>query len=421
MKFTGGAKGVQLARKTDIHGTYTLTTTDNYTEKSGTVVKSDGVYKMPSGTFYKHLGDFSVEQGGRAEVKKAYINRNVRADLLGDLKGEFKVTDNFTVYAGTSSLLTHYVCAGNSDNGVFLVNTLQLGKQGAIVPPKKTVIGSEVYRGAGHVRMQNSGSHEFGSYGNWTMYYNVKGSNLSTGEFAFYKWNSTSWTHLTFNTTDYYNSEIARTITSEAHIGAENAASAGKFDVTVKGKGRFIFANTSNGNIFSGGLTVKETATVEVKKNSWPGKGKVELQDSSLLLLHTGGTEARIGDITVGSAARLKVAESGIVKLGGGMTLEDGATLEFNFTEKTSQPVLQFAAEDESKTVTANGELKIAVSTADGKRPASRKYELTAGGKFSGISVSLAENLPKWARSVVVNDSGDIVLDVSVGTRIIVR
>ena len=421
VKFTGGAKGTQLARKTDIHGTYTLTTTDNYTEKSGTVVKSDGVYKLPDGTFYKHLGDFSVEQGGRAEVKKAYINRNVTAYLLGDLKDEFKVTDNFTVYAGTSSLLTHYVCAGNSDNGVFLVNTLQLGKQGAIVPPKKTVIGSEVYRGAGHVRMQNSGSHEFGSYGNWTMYYNAKGSNLSTGEFAFYKWNSTSWTHLTFNTTDYYNSEIARTITSEAHIGAENAASAEKFDVIVKGKGRFIFANTSNGNIFSGGLTVKDTATVEVKKNSWPGKGAVNLQDSATLLLHTGGTDARIGDITVGSTARLKVAESGIVKLGGGMTLEDGATLEFNFTEKTSQPVLQFAAEDESKTVTANGELKIAVSTADGKRPASGKYELTAGGKFSGISVSLAENLPKWARSVVVNDSGDIVLDVSVGTRIIVR
>ena len=421
MKFTGGAKGVQLARKTDIHGTYTLTTTANYTEQGGTVVKSDGVYKLQNGTFHKHLGDFSVEEGGRAEVKNAWINRNMRADLLGDLKGVFKVENEFHIQGNDAgSIQTHYLCNG-SDSGVLIVKSLRMSKNGGIVPPSKTIIGEKVFRGAGYVRVKNSGSHEFCSYGDWTMFYETRGANLTTDAFIFYKYSSTSWTHLTFNTTDYYNSEIARTITSEAHIGAENAASAEKFDVIVKGKGRFIFANTSNGNIFSGGLTVKDTATVEVKKNSWPGKGKVELQDSSLLLLHTGGTDARIGDITVGSTARLKVAESGTVKLGGGMTLEDGATLEFNFTEKTSQPVLQFAAEDETKKVTATGELKIGVSTADGKRPLCGKYALTSGGAFADAEVSLVEGSPKWAKSVVVNDNGDIVLDVSLGTRIIVR
>jgi hypothetical protein len=147
-----------------------------------------------------------------------------------------------------------------------------------------------IIRGAGWVRVLNSGSHEFGSYADWTMCYNKKGANTSTGLPVFYKHSSSSWSYLTFDTTDYYDSAVGRTITCEAPIAAENAASAAKFRVTVKGKGTFVFANTHDDKnktekIFSGGLVVQDTATVEVKADAKPGTGAITLNAGTTLAL----------------------------------------------------------------------------------------------------------------------------------------
>ena len=430
LKFVGGVKGVKLERKTDIHGTYSLTVTGTHNEQEGTVVKSDGVYKLLDATFKKNTskaeGYFSIEEGGMAVVKGALIDRTgSQMELLKDLKGTFKVNGELKVRADGATV-THYLCGG-SKSGDFCVNSLRVITSGVIVLPDNTFIGSQIVRGAGYVRVWNSGSHLVGSYGDWKMYYhddNLNGSNPSTSQFVFYKHSSSSsWSDLTFNTTDYYDPETARTITSEAPIGAADAASAEKFRVAVKGKGRFVFANTSNGNIFSGGLTVKDAATVEVKKNSWPGKGAVNLQDSATLLLHTGGADARIKSISVAPDAKLEIAESGSVKLGGNLTLENGATIKFNFTDKNNPPVLVFG--ENSVSVQENGQVKIDVSAQGLTRPASGVYKLTSGltaesGFLSG-SVVLAENAPAWARRLTVSDTGDILLDVSVGTKIIIR
>ena len=54
----------------------------------------------------------------------------------------------------------------------------------------------------------------------------------------------------------------------------------------MKGKGKFVFANTSNGNIFSGGLIVQDSATVEVKPNAKPGKGAITLGAGTKLVLN---------------------------------------------------------------------------------------------------------------------------------------
>ncbi|MBQ5463794.1 MAG: hypothetical protein IIT53_07195, partial [Fibrobacter sp.] len=93
VKFTGGVTGVKLARATDIHGTYNFTQTEDLTEIANTTVKSDGVYNLLNGTFYKHNADFHVEAGGKVVVKNAKIQRNSsNARLLGTFNGEFTVT-----------------------------------------------------------------------------------------------------------------------------------------------------------------------------------------------------------------------------------------------------------------------------------------------------------------------------------------
>ena len=415
IKFTGGVTGVKLARATDIHGTYNFTGTGDLVEHSGTTVKSDGVYNLPNATFYKHNADFHMETGGRAVVKDAKIN-NKDGDkrLLGTFNGEFKVNGEFLISAPGGDNPTHYTCT--SGNGTFIANGIRVNQNACIVPCNKTIMGpGGIVRGAGYVRVYNSGSHEFGSYADWTMYYSVKGSYTSTENYAIFKRSSSgSWSTVTFDTTDYYDRTIGRTITSEAPIGAANDESAAKFGVTVKGIGKFVFANTSDGIIFSGGLTVTNSATVEVMADAWPGRGFVTLSGTSTLLMHTGGS-ARTGAVTVNSGATLKVAESGTAALGGDLMLNDGATLAFNFTDKKTAPVLNLTG----KTVTLGDQKQIKVSIS-GVRPRGGIYGLTSDGQFAWTAdgnsamatVVKTDDCPKWVKRVGVNGEGNLYAEV---------
>ena len=288
VKFTGGVTGEKLAHKTDIHGTYTFSQTGDLTEIANTTVKSDGVYNLPNATFYKHNGDFHVEAGGKAVVMNAKINANDKCKLLGTLNGEFKVADEFLV-SGNGTWTTHSVC--NSGSGTFIANTIRVIDDSELVPPDKTIIGSEgIVRVSGYVLL-DGGSYEFGSYGDWTMYYETKGINTATTYPVFYKKNNI-FSQLTFDTSDYYDNTIGRTITCEAQIGAKDSNYAKKIAVTVKGKGTFVFANTSSSDkIFAGGLTVQDTATVKVNAGCTPGHGVITLGAGTTLALTSNSRE----------------------------------------------------------------------------------------------------------------------------------
>ena len=160
---------------------------------------------------------------------------------------------------------------------------------------------------------------------------------------------------------------------------AADAASAAKFRVTVKGVGRFVFANTSDYNIFSGGLTVNDSATIEAKANAWPGKGAVTLNGTSTLLLHTGGA-ARTGAITLNSGTTLEVAEtSGTASLGGALTLNQGSKLKFKLAENANATLALTAL-----TLNATAENKALVEFAAGSAKSfGQSYTLTSGGKFA--------------------------------------
>lgn len=166
--------------------------------------------------------------------------------------------------------------------------------------------------------------------------------------------------------------------------------------VTVNGCGKLLF---EYGSWFGGGLYVKENATVSCNAGCGP----------------TNCT------INVGTSAAFEVAQSGVVKIGKGMVLADGATLKFNFTERNRPPVIDFG----NNSVSVAGQVKIDISAQGFTRPAVGVYKLTAiltpERVFVPDSVVLAENAPHWAKSLAVDDTGNILLDVSVGTKIIVR
>ena len=168
--------------------------------------------------------------------------------------------------------------------------------------------------------------------------------------------------------------------------------------VLVEGAGTFVV--NSPGNTHSGTWTVKDTATVAVKPGSTTGTGAV----------------------TVNSGATLAVSESGTVALGGGLTLADGAILNFNYTDKDSAPVLDLTG----GTVTLGEQTNVVVkvTAAKGSRPKYKHnpYVLTSGGGFTGANLTLDAGSAEWVKDISVNEDGNIVLNVkSSGIYILVR
>ena len=198
--------------------------------------------------------------------------------------------------------------------------------------------------------------------------------------------------HLYIDTSDYDNRDEPHTVRVKGVIGN------GYGKVTVNGCGKLLFECASS---FGSGLFVKDNATVSCNIGCAPANSTID----------------------VGSSAAFEVAQSGDLAIGKGMVLADGATLKFNFTKRNEAPVINFA--NNSVSVVENGQVKIDISAQGFTRPAVGVYELTKGltaeRGFATSSVALAENTPDWVRRLVVDDTGNILLHVSVGTKIIVR
>lgn len=163
--------------------------------------------------------------------------------------------------------------------------------------------------------------------------------------------------------------------------------------MAVTGCGKVVFNSVSD---FTGGLAIGDTATVAVNAGCTPGHGTV----------------------TVGATATLEVPASETVTLAGDLTLDDGATLAFNFTDRRIAPQLAIA---DGKTVTANGAVKVKI-TADCDWPTSGMSVLTSGADFTGVPVALDADAPKWAKGGLSVVDGNIVLYVKPkGTVVIFR
>ena len=169
-------------------------------------------------------------------------------------------------------------------------------------------------------------------------------------------------------------------------------------------------------------LTVNGHGKLQVNSDGMNGEGSriggITVTDSATLA-YAPGADLGAGAVTVGANATMEVA-SGEHTFEGGLTLNDGATLAFNFTQRTVAPQIAIA---EGKTLSVNGTVKVKIP-ADSKWPTGGEKVLTTCGGFDaeGVTVSLAEGAPKWAKRVYVNEDGNIVLDVKpMGTRVIVR
>ena len=193
---------------------------------------------------------------------------------------------------------------------------------------------------------------------------------------------------VTFNTDD--ENGKGRTITLNARPKFNNTPT-----FTVSGTGKVLVNSVAN-NTVQPPVTVTDTATLAFKP----------------------GASLTTDNITVNSGATLAVAGSGTFALGGGLTLADGACLGFNYSTRNA-PVLDLA--DKNVTLGDNKNIVVKITSENGKRAFAGKNVLTSGGKFAGVTVTLASGAPDWVKGIAV-ENDEIVLDVKpMGTMIIVR
>ena len=211
----------------------------------------------------------------------------------------------------------------------------------------------------------------------------------------------------TINTAGY-------TVTFDSYVGNGDSVTAGA--VVKEGTGELVMASLEKR--YSGGTTVKGGKLTVKQQTNGLGSGAVTVNSGATLALMN-GVNTGAGNVTANGGATLEVAESGTATLGGNLTLQSGAILGFSFTEKEAAPLLAIAS---GKTVTANDTVNVKVSAVGDIRPAfgaDGKYALTSGGGFSGKTVTLTADAPKWAKSVTIVD-GNIVLSVKPKPMVIV-
>ena len=412
MDFAGGVMmyDIDTGSGAQYCGTFTVTTADDWSVDTDSVLKENSELNLPNGTYYDHLHRLTIESGAMFTVKNAKMNGGgdgTYKTLLNKNDGVFNVLEEAYICSSPKEydLITKWGGAYleiTRGKGVCFFNKLRLDHDGLLIVPATTIIGpGGILRdtGRGIVRMLNSGTHTFGSSADWMM---RKEGEDDASDPIFIKQGGTSRATLTFDTSDWNDATIPRKITCRAPICGANADQPGYISVIVKGNGEFAFETSyddaSAWKVFAGGLTVQDEATVSVKPRCNPGKGAV----------------------TMGSGTTLKVAGSGTVALDGALTLADGATLAFNFSERGATPVLVA-----TNGVTVAGGVKVEVSATGTVRPKGGDHVLTAGGGFTGKTVTLVtDGAPDWLAhgNVRVNDDGDIVLYiVPDGTLLIFR
>ncbi len=364
VNFSGGATGVGISNHTAFYGKYNITTEGVWAPPDGSTLKTGSELNLLNGTYYDHNSRLTIESGATVTVKNTRTDGKGSKELINKNSGVFKATNE--IYSDTE--LNNGGGGGymeiGSGGGVFITKQLRMTK--VLIPPyspTKTIVGPNgiIHGQNGYVRLVNwSGSHYFGSYANWQIYYNDH-SHANTTLKGIRKIGSSGNTTVTFDTTDYYDNTVGRTITAESGIGGSTANYASSVLVVVQGIGRFVFANTGiDDNDFAGGLTVKDSATVEVRNGARPGRGNVTLQDSTRLVVPSGRTTLG-GTLAFGADTALVVSnltEGATAPVtANGATAEAGARIVVGGTTQLKPgkyPVLTLASAEAAAAVVPN-------------------------------------------------------------------
>ena len=149
---------------------------------------------------------------------------------------------------------------------------------------------------------------------------------------------------LKIHTTDYNDGVTPRTVTLEGGVAARKSGSPyGKLQILGTGVVDFSSCRESS-TVTMPETTVSDTATILVRDTSIIGNGA---------MLFASGTTLKV----------VQTSPTGIVELGGALTLAANSTLEFDFAENSATSVLKVA----SLTMPASGKVRVKASGVGGR------------------------------------------------------
>ena len=404
VKYPGGAIGAILDTstgfQTNLYGKFMLTTTGNWTA-NGHVLKTGSVLELPYGTLTNNLilaKNMTIDAGATGIVNKVNMTASsgIGIRCLHVLNGFFSVTNELVWSKNTAWGTLSY-----SGSGVAVVrkvtHTAANSGAGGFYPLRTSeaaimVVGEGGIGNGGYCCVWNAAAtYHFGSCADWEIsrYDNRNTSKTAADAGIYHNGNNSGTRTLIFDTTDFYDNTIGRTITSYSPLKASNFP--GLLHVIVEGIGTFAFRNTQVENTYmSGTLTATNTATISVYSGSRPWNAAVTM--------HSGTT--------------LKIAESGTGTVNKSLTLKADSSLAFHFTSTETAPVL---ALNNTLSLPATGSVSVKVTADAGLNfNFGTKYEITSGGKFPADAVTsgkvvLSEGSVSWA-TLFVNASGNLAV-----------
>lgn len=390
VNFAGGVRGNDIQNHTIMTGHYTLTKTDNFyftaTDSGRYTVNTNSSLSVQQTDRTEELlilngGIFSTRTGWNGWSNSAKTHR-----LWWKSAGEY-VAEAYSFNGAGQMWLGGF--EPSAANMVLKIGTINVTNSGQLwLHSYSGNETSRIYIGAGGINLSSTGyvgvenANHTQTLWPWNSDYTIGHGNNANYDLLL---RDNAAIKLAIQTKD--ESGVPRTVTLNGRISTNAHADP---TITVNGAGTNVVNSTSP--LMVGTYAVADTATVVLNNGAGFANGKV----------------------SVGETATLMVGESGTASVSN-LTLTEGATLGFNFTDKRTAP--QLAATSATFPATVN----VKVSSANGLHVKGGRYELTSGGAFTGANVTLAEGYPKWVKGASIVD-GEIVLDVKgSGTYIIVK
>ena len=372
---SGGAFGTAPANHATLYGKYTLST--GWTT-------GDTAYTLAEDTFVKVNGGVNV----KASYKPLTIKRGAVLDLTGTFSATPKSDGDIVVFNELSGTVIaregfRVNCWTGSANSGGYLNIAKSMQTGTICTTKLNITplnSSKIFRFRIPRIVCLGGLTYTDEQSRWAgLVFPVNFTWVAGGNFSLPAMTSRSGGSLygvsfAFDTTDYFDKTTGRTITINGNISNANTSERG---FSAYGNGKIIFnCNYSN---FAGGFTASNGVSVAINAGAKPGNSWVNMREGTSLSL----------------------PQSGVVTLGGRLTLADGVNLSFHTETRDGYP--NPSRLEAKNGFVAEGTVNVSVDIGSGGLKKGEEYVLLYAGSsdISGVNfVPTGSNTDKYTLSV---------------------
>ncbi|MBQ3808631.1 MAG: endonuclease/exonuclease/phosphatase family protein [Kiritimatiellae bacterium] len=396
VNFSGGATATfPDAANTDNAATHTLMGEIHFTANwSANNYSLDNAYRVPSGSWLygksmwgnQSKTTLAVDAGGYAEFGSVFTGANC---ALISVQGEMKVNGTWVVQGYDAGYVG---VAGDANlNGVIRANGVWKGDESHNMNREVYVKIPNLYIGSDGLGAKKEAYAIHFDTGKTTVY--------ATDDFEIFgpvrSGEERDWC---------LSIDAKTTFDTQNHTITWTGGAQGSGELVKAGAGTLVFS--PHGTALSGTVTVNG-GTLVCAKSIGMGSGAITVNSGATLAI-ANNCSTGTGAVTVGNGGALVAAESGSASVGGNLTLEDGATLKFNFTDRKTASVLNLTGQN--VTLGTEKSVKVSLSGTCPAAGADSKYGLAATALSASAAATSTFDVRAGSyniRCITDTDTGD--------------